>query len=442
MITRTVDELNSHYLVMTADIPENDYQVPMLLANKIPGILPVSLQESDGVRELWFEITSLRPISEVFRARKITPEDMLRLFLSISDTAGEIDRFLLRNSGIVLDPDLVYQNEETSGIFFCYSPDPNLSSRESLGQLARFIVDHIDYDDRETTRLAYDLFQESMKDTVSLQDFTRLALESLDGKGGNKNRVNHDASPVTGTELAETSPEAQSGKSLPKRSGMDFGPELQPQGTFSGPEASELSADRTAVSPEDLDVEEYEKRFEQRREAAKKDRKRGKIRIRRKKSGRFRKAGEKTGSRGESGNPPDSGIMAQAFDGISGESAGIAQDPGGTEQGSEAMTPEPEGMTWDSAGFTQSQENTGNETGSAARETGGGNAEKRRTSVFLRLAGVCTGGQLLILAALEALSFYVHLDTISLVAAEVLLESLFSALLVRLFSGKGEGKRS
>ena len=178
MLTRTVSELDSHYLVLTISPGEKDYQIPMLLSNPVHGILPVHLQEPDGMCELWYEITSLRPVSEVFRAKKITPEEMLRIFLSVSDTVSELERFLLRSSGIQLNPELIYQNDAEE-IFFCYSPAQGISSQENLGLLARFIVDHIDYADRETTRLAYDLFQESMKETVSLQDFLRIAGECV-----------------------------------------------------------------------------------------------------------------------------------------------------------------------------------------------------------------------------------------------------------------------
>ena len=190
MLTRTVSELDSHYLVLTISPGEKDYQIPMLLSNPVHGILPVHLQEPDGMCELWYEITSLRPVSEVFRAKKITPEEMLRIFLSVSDTVSELERFLLRSSGIQLNPELIYQNDAEE-IFFCYSPAQGISSQENLGLLARFIVDHIDYADRETTRLAYDLFQESMKETVSLQDFLRIAMQSLQRENQiqGKNRI-------------------------------------------------------------------------------------------------------------------------------------------------------------------------------------------------------------------------------------------------------------
>jgi len=96
--------------------------------------------------------------------------------LYMSHMAEEIDRYLLRGSGIVLDPEYVFLNMDRTEIGFCYDPCSGAGGADGLNCMARFILDHIDYDDRKCTSLAYSLFQESMKESVSIADFAKLAL--------------------------------------------------------------------------------------------------------------------------------------------------------------------------------------------------------------------------------------------------------------------------
>lgn len=172
-----IRESSEHYLAVSVnELPEGDYQMPMLLQNRIPGVLPVHMQLIDGVSALYYEVTSFRSLSSSFEAEKLNLDMILKILLSMSHVAEEIDRYLLRGNGIVLDPDFVFVSMDRSEISFCYNPCGNGTIAEGLNGMARFILDHIDYEDRKCTALAYGLFQESMKESVSVTDFAKMAL--------------------------------------------------------------------------------------------------------------------------------------------------------------------------------------------------------------------------------------------------------------------------
>lgn len=53
-------------------------------------------------------------------------------------------------------------------IRFCYYPYQHMPLHQSVNVLCRFLIDHIDYDDRRSLELAYGLFQESLRENLSI----------------------------------------------------------------------------------------------------------------------------------------------------------------------------------------------------------------------------------------------------------------------------------
>lgn len=175
---RYVRDGNSYYLVISVTgVADNDYQLPMLLQNRIPGLLPVHMQMLDGVKELYYEITSYHTLADCYEARKMGLHDILTILLYISHVSEEIDRYLLRGSGLLLKPEYIFWDEQKPEASFCYDPEASVPVMEGLSQFTRFILDHIDYEDKNSVKLAYTMLQESLKENVSVRDFARLAAE-------------------------------------------------------------------------------------------------------------------------------------------------------------------------------------------------------------------------------------------------------------------------
>lgn len=178
MDVRYIREGNRSYMIMTASsVPDSDYRIPMLLQNRIPGILPVHMQVMDGVRELYYEITSYESLTRRYEAEKMAKEEILHLLLAMSHIMDEADRYLLRGTGIVLEPEYVFIGTDCREISFCYDPEGCGSMAEGLNRMARFILDHIDYDEKESVRIAYALFQESMRENITIRDFLKTAAD-------------------------------------------------------------------------------------------------------------------------------------------------------------------------------------------------------------------------------------------------------------------------
>ena len=157
-----------YMMIETDDEARSDYRLSMLINNRINGFLPVHVQQMNGKSTLSYEITSLENLPEFLDARKITYDEMVSLLLQFCSAVSEAGRYLLDGEGILLEPQYIYVSKSLERIRFCYYPYQYMPLHQSVNVLCRFLIDHIDYDDRRSLELAYGLFQESLRENLSM----------------------------------------------------------------------------------------------------------------------------------------------------------------------------------------------------------------------------------------------------------------------------------
>lgn len=160
------------YQYMIIDVGEDvvsDYRLSMLIHNRIDGFLPVHIQQMNGKSTLNYEITSLEALPSFLDARKITYDEMVSLLLQFCSAVSEVGRYLLDGEGILLEPQYIFVSKSLERVRFCYYPYSHMPLYQAVNVLCRFLIDHIDYDDRKSLELAYGLFQESLKENLSIR---------------------------------------------------------------------------------------------------------------------------------------------------------------------------------------------------------------------------------------------------------------------------------
>lgn len=157
-----------YMMIETDEEARSDYRLLMLINNRINGFLPVHVQQMNGKSTLSYEITSLENLPEFLDARKITYDEMVSLLLQFCSAVSEVGRYLLDGEGILLEPQYIYVSKSLERIRFCYYPYQHMPLHQSVNVLCRFLIDHIDYDDRRSLELAYGLFQESLRENLSI----------------------------------------------------------------------------------------------------------------------------------------------------------------------------------------------------------------------------------------------------------------------------------
>ena len=99
-------DLKNNYLVIEGqeEAVGNDYCIPMVEQNRIPGLLPFHRSRTDGKLYLNYEITGKQTVASLYERRRIGYEEILQLLMGISSHLDMLQRYLLRPEQLLFDP--------------------------------------------------------------------------------------------------------------------------------------------------------------------------------------------------------------------------------------------------------------------------------------------------------------------------------------------------
>lgn len=150
---------------------EEDYQMPMLRQNHIPGILDVEGCEVEGKSRYTYEINGMVSMKTVHEKSWIKKAEILDLVSALLEVSGELQRYMLNPDCLVLKPEYIfYKNEKW---FFCYLPGMKEDLRQSFHELTEYFVKTLDYEDTEGIFLAYELHKATLQENYDLEQIMK-----------------------------------------------------------------------------------------------------------------------------------------------------------------------------------------------------------------------------------------------------------------------------
>lgn len=165
--TEVKSELNKTLLrIRVPDVTGADYQIRMLQANRIQGILPVNMRVEGQETVYEYEITGMVTMQNAYKREKITEGEMKNFLKKIQETIQSVEKYLLDSNRILLDPELILKKDEA--YYFCYMPKYEGSIRDGFHKLMEHFVQWTDYQDMDSVQTAFLLHKETMKDNYSL----------------------------------------------------------------------------------------------------------------------------------------------------------------------------------------------------------------------------------------------------------------------------------
>ncbi|SCI50123.1 Uncharacterized conserved protein%2C contains FHA domain [uncultured Roseburia sp.] len=164
--------LNESFMILKdAEYSYENYELLMLLNNRIPGCLEVQIIISDGKIEYWYEITgmsSLDTLSELHN--NIEASCIRRVIEDLYDTNQNLREYLLDGMNICYLPEMIYLDRSTGRYRFCYLPGGHKNGDLRLQGLMEYILTKIDHTDREAVRMGYDLYEKSTQECCSVRE--------------------------------------------------------------------------------------------------------------------------------------------------------------------------------------------------------------------------------------------------------------------------------
>lgn len=177
MRVRYQRDMNHNYLVILgkSDIADVDYQVKMLMNNNIEGILNFHTRQVDNKLEYYYEISSKQPLSRILERRFITADEIRTILWRINAIIGETEKYLLDYNKTILKPDYIYLDPEAFKIYLCLDLEGEGEFSDSLRELLQIFLKKVNHEDNESVALAYNLYQETVKDNFKMENLMRLS---------------------------------------------------------------------------------------------------------------------------------------------------------------------------------------------------------------------------------------------------------------------------
>ncbi len=175
------NDINNYYLHITGldDSCLDDFRVKMLLHNKLTGFIPLNITYTNNQPEYTYNITGLTTIEEACSTKKLTLENFMTMLGSLDNLLSLADKYLLNPNNFIFIMDYIYINPESYKLSVCYCPFHSVDFQESFYDFICFLLDHINYEDKELVDKIYKLQKECLKNQMPIKLIINGILEEI-----------------------------------------------------------------------------------------------------------------------------------------------------------------------------------------------------------------------------------------------------------------------
>lgn len=177
-------EISHNYLIIKTDGLGEDYEMRMAEENCVGGFLPLLIKESEGGKEFYYEITSRQPLSRMVERKAMSGDELRHLVLGIAGAVTEMEKYLLSEENILLEPDYIYIEPQNYTVSLCFLPGYRDCFPDAVGKLMEYLLGKISHDDRGGVVLAYELFQATKQENYGIRDLLRILYQPDRQNGG------------------------------------------------------------------------------------------------------------------------------------------------------------------------------------------------------------------------------------------------------------------
>lgn len=161
-------DLNTAYFVVESGaFYQTDYQMKMISANDIPGILKIKGKGVNGRSRYEYDIQGKHSLEFMTKKEPVTYDMIIGIITDLLDTIEEMRDYLLSPNQLLMDPrSIFFGNGRYS---FCYYPPNDKGIAEGFHELTEFFVREADYQDRSGIYIAYALHKMTLGENYQIR---------------------------------------------------------------------------------------------------------------------------------------------------------------------------------------------------------------------------------------------------------------------------------
>ena len=183
-----VRDLRSNYMVIEMNNAAEyaPFCIKMLKRQEIDGLLSLEERFIDNRQLLYYDITARQSIKNILEKSLLSVHDLRMLCSGIIFAIEMAYEYLLPEDDFLLTPDFIYQDIASGKAYLCLYPGYGVSVREQMGGLMEYLMNKVDYNDREAVYLVYRLYAVSKEEGYTLAHMKKVMYEKADAPGKTK----------------------------------------------------------------------------------------------------------------------------------------------------------------------------------------------------------------------------------------------------------------
>lgn len=208
MVVSYRKDIHHSYIVLPKNegFCEEAYCVRMLQANSIVGIIKPDSRTIDSQVLYYYDITSKQSLDIIYGTNQVNNDQIGRLYTSLVEIIEKAYEYLLNENDLVLVPEHIYIELSTGQVNVCYLPGYNCNIKDQMTALVEYILNKVDYKDKDAVFYAYNLYSVCRNEGFSFNTFKLAIKEKKQQDNLMKKRTNK----MLQTEIEEGNREKQS----------------------------------------------------------------------------------------------------------------------------------------------------------------------------------------------------------------------------------------
>lgn len=145
------------------------YCIKLLENQAIEGLLPIELSRMDNKILYYYDITAKQSMITILDKSVLSSDKLKQLCIKIIQTVERACEFLLPDEDFLLTPDYIYLDIISGDPSLCYLPGCHISIKEQMSSLMEYLMNKVDYNDKEAVILVYQLYALSREEGYTFE---------------------------------------------------------------------------------------------------------------------------------------------------------------------------------------------------------------------------------------------------------------------------------
>ena len=165
--------------------PES-YEEKMIQCNPDSGWLTFSRQNKNGEEYFCYKVTGKKALNGIYAALSMGERQIRSILGQIFAVLEKGKEYLLFEDDFVLDPLYIFATLPHMTLELCYMPGYGIPLRNQLEGLFEYLLNRVDYEDKQAVNLVYDCYMFCMREKGGLAEIKKILSEDMKD---NKNAV-------------------------------------------------------------------------------------------------------------------------------------------------------------------------------------------------------------------------------------------------------------